>query len=292
MGGRQSKSGAPPALLSKPWREMNWGDTQSTLQYLKNYKPLNEGQQLRILLHGPDGAGKSSFINSVQSIFRGRMYVQALADNTSGSSFTKMYTTYKIPKNNSHSFFPFVFNDIMGLEPKNGVLVDDVKLAMRGHMKEGYRFNPESKLSEYDKFYNDTPADNDKVHVLVCVIPADAISRMAEETVQKIRDIRKEASDLRIPQVVIITKIDDICHEISEDLKNVYKVQYVREKMEQFSVDVGIPMNCIFPVKNYKSEISLNNDTDILLLCALKNIINFGEDYVNFRKSQSEFRQK
>ena len=62
--------------------------------------------------------------------------------------------------------------------------------------------------------------------------------------------------------------------------------------MEQFSVDVGIPMNCIFPVKNYKSEISLNNDTDILLLCALKNIINFGEDYVNFRKSQSEFRQK
>ena len=48
------------------------------------------------------------------------------------------YTTYKIPKNNSDSF-PFVFNDIMGLEPKNGVLVDDVKLALRGHMKEGYR---------------------------------------------------------------------------------------------------------------------------------------------------------
>ena len=77
-------------------------DTQSTLQYLKNYKPLNEGQQLRILLHGPDGAGKSSFINSVQSIFRGRMYVQALADNTSGSSFTKMVwrTTDCVDKEN------------------------------------------------------------------------------------------------------------------------------------------------------------------------------------------------
>ena len=38
-------------------------------------------------------------------------------------------------------------------------------------------------------------------------------------------------SSAGIPQVVIITKIDDICHEISEDLKNVYKVQYVREKV-------------------------------------------------------------
>lgn len=74
------------------------------------------------------------------------------------------------------------------------------------HWNVFFQFNPESKLSEYDKFYNDTPADNDKVHVLVCVIPADAISRMAEETVQKIRDIRKEASDLSESKTLLILK--------------------------------------------------------------------------------------
>ena len=48
-------------------------------------------------------------------------------------------TTYKIPKEDGQSFHPFVFNDMMGLERSEGVLVDDVKLALRGHMRDGYQ---------------------------------------------------------------------------------------------------------------------------------------------------------
>ena len=117
------------SVLSKPWREVNWGwvflhfqwdivkqktftmefyftnlnfslscdvmcpslsrDNRSALQNVKNYKPHVEGQQIRILLHGPVGAGKSSFINSVQSVLRGSMYTQALEDNIGHDSFTK-----------------------------------------------------------------------------------------------------------------------------------------------------------------------------------------------------------
>jgi len=58
--------------------------------------------------------------------------------------------------------------------------------------------------------------------------------------------------------------------------------------MEQFSVNVGIPMNCIFPVKNYNSEIDLEDDTDSLILSALMKIINFAEDGINFHLSQFE----
>ena len=64
-------------------------DKQSTLQFVKNFKPHVEGQQIRILLHGPEGAGKSSFINSVQSVLLGEMYTQALEDNIGHDSFTK-----------------------------------------------------------------------------------------------------------------------------------------------------------------------------------------------------------
>lgn len=63
-------------------------DKQGALQEVKDYNPLSEGQQIRILLHGPVGAGKSSFINAVNSTLRGRIYTQALAANTA-TCFTK-----------------------------------------------------------------------------------------------------------------------------------------------------------------------------------------------------------
>ncbi|XP_032366032.1 interferon-induced protein 44 isoform X1 [Etheostoma spectabile] len=267
-------------ILSKPWREINWRDKQRDLQYVRNYKPKTEGQLLRILLHGPAGAGKSSFINSVQSVLLGRMYALALANNTFSGCFTKKYTTYKIKKG-AETFYPFVFNDIMGLGPTIGVQVKDVNLAMKGKVKEGYKFNPDSKLSKDNQFYNKGPTNNDKVHVLVCVINANTLSQLSENIVKKIREIRKEASELGIPQVAILTKIDQVCPEIKDDLQNIYKIKCLKEKMEMFSAKVGIPMNCIFPVKNYHEEIDLDSDVDSLILSALRNIINFGDDCIN-----------
>lgn len=34
-----------------------------------------------------------------------------------------------------------------------------------------------------------------------------------------------------IPQVVILTKIDEVCPEIKADLKSVYRIQYVKDKV-------------------------------------------------------------
>ncbi|XP_068454811.1 interferon-induced protein 44-like [Clinocottus analis] len=268
--------------------ESRVGDNRRALQEVEDYTPPSEGQHIRVLLHGPVGAGKSSFINTVNSTLRRRMYTQALASNTATSCFTKEYTTYKIPKRGQQPDYPFVFNDIMGLDPTRGVLVDDVKLALKGHVKNGYKFNPESGLAQGDQFYNSCPTLNDKVHVLVCVVPADSISRMNDATVKKIKDIRMEASRLKIPQVAVITKIDEVCPEVKKDLKNVYRVKYLKEKMEEFSANVGIPMNCIFPVKNYNEEMDLDDDIDSLMLSSLKQIINYGEDGINFLQSQPE----
>lgn len=43
---------------------------------------------------------------------------------------------------------------------------------------------------------------------------------------------------------------------------------------------LGIPMTCIFPVQNYYEESDTNADTDVLLLLALRQIVNFANDYV------------
>ncbi|XP_062293755.1 interferon-induced protein 44-like [Scomber scombrus] len=278
----------PPPFLDTPWRQINWKDKQSDLQYVKNYKPHIEGRQLRILLHGPVGAGKSSFINSVKSVLQGKMCAAALVHDMSQDYFTKKYTTYKIEKENPSTFYPFVFNDIMGLEPIKGVLVDDIKLALMGRVKEDYKFNPEHKLSDGDQYYNTEVNPNDEVQVLVCVIPADTVNLISKEVIRKIQEIREVASELGIPQVAVITRIDQACPEIQKDLKNAYKSTYLKEKMEQFSMEVGIPMNCIFHVKNYSEEINLNDDVDSLILSPLRHIIDFGEDFMNHKLSQSE----
>ncbi|MEQ2301285.1 hypothetical protein AMECASPLE_034346 [Ameca splendens] len=76
------------SVLTKPWREINWGNKQADLQFIKTFCPL-EGQPIRILLHGPVGSGKSSFINSIQTILHNRIYTQALAANASNGCHSK-----------------------------------------------------------------------------------------------------------------------------------------------------------------------------------------------------------
>ncbi|XP_032423590.1 interferon-induced protein 44-like [Xiphophorus hellerii] len=255
------------------------------LQYVQKYKPEQDDiRYLRVLLYGPVGAGKSSFINSVSNVLRGRMTTPALASaTTSDKSFTKKYETHKFIKGrgSAKTFYPVVFNDIMGLEDgtNRGVHADDIKLALRGHVKEGHKFNPVAPLSQNDPGYNPTPSADDRVYVLVCVMSANT-AQMKSSVLEKMKSIRETASDLGIPQMAMMTHIDEACGETEKDLRNVYKSKYLRKKMKDFSSAVGIPMNCIFPVKNYSEEIDMNDRIDALVLSALRNMINFGDDFI------------
>lgn len=267
-----------------PWRDIpSSDDTDSCLNYIKTFKLNKDGvQHIRIMLYGPTGAGKSSFINSVETIIRGRMTCQALPDAISGSSFTRKYQTCNIKKDSS-SCYPFVFVDLMGLEKarKGGVCPEDVALAMKGHVKHGYEFNPQTPITDSDPYYNSDPTLNDKTHVLVCVISATTTNILTNEHIEKIREVRCAARDMGIPQIAILTKIDEACPEVHSNLKNVYTSSTIKKRTEELHAYVGIPLNCIFPVKNYHSEFSPNKDLDALILLALKRMIDFGEDFVD-----------
>nr|XP_004576238.1 interferon-induced protein 44 [Maylandia zebra] len=283
MGSSSSTTAAPSLLLEKPWRKINNGENPTDQHVVENYKPEVEEQNLRILLHGPVGAGKSSFINSVNSVLQKRVCCEALVAN-SCDCFTKKYTTYKIKKGNA--FYPFFLNDMVGLKfttsrRNRRIHVKHVKQALKGHIKDGYVFNPENKLSKGDRYYNRTPTENDKVHVLVCVVDANTASLMNDATVEAIQDVRDEATELEIPQVAIFTKIDEAFPEIKHDVTNVYRSECLQQRIEQFSKRVGIPINFIFPVKNYHSERELNPDIDAIIMNAMRNIIDIGNDSLN-----------
>ncbi|XP_029584495.1 interferon-induced protein 44 isoform X2 [Salmo trutta] len=268
---------------------------EEMLQKLKDYVPVNpQVKTIRILLHGPAGGGKSSFINSINNIFQDKCMNIALADNTSaGASFTKKYETHKIVKEKPGTYYPFLFYDVMGLENGIDKGVDDADIvkALKGHVKEGYTFNPASPLKEENAYYVKAPTLSDTVHCLVSAIPADKLPMMnanndeKNDVFKKMRAIRLAASYMGIPQMVILTKVDLACPLVREDLKKVYLSKYIKEKMEQCSNELGVPVNCILPVKNYHEEIDLDDDMDVLLLRSLKQMVDFAE---GFKLSQAD----
>uniref|UniRef100_A0AAZ3S1D6 G domain-containing protein n=1 Tax=Oncorhynchus tshawytscha TaxID=74940 RepID=A0AAZ3S1D6_ONCTS len=210
--------------------------------------------QLRCLLYGPISAGKSSFINSVNNVFQSRTTSGALVAIDGGFSFT---TTVSCSRSGEKRL-PFAFNDVMGLEQnKNGLHPDDIINALKGHLPEGY----------------ENPSLSDKTHCLVSIVSADKISRMPEDVIAKMKNIRAEASKLNIPQVVVMTMPDKACELVNKDVKRIYYSKAIKEKL-------GLPMNCILPVKNYHEEGMLDNDMDILILNAMTQIMNFANDYL------------
>lgn len=54
------------------------------------------------------------------------------------------------------------------------------------------------------------------------------------------------------------------------------------------SGNVGIPLNAIYPVKNYSDEITQEADIELLILTALRDILNFANDYVERELEKDE----
>ncbi|XP_063056435.1 interferon-induced protein 44-like [Engraulis encrasicolus] len=221
------------------------------------------------------------------SPIKGRMVQAAFVDACYGTVFTKEFRTIKL-RDKDGKILPFVISDIMGLEDAEaaGARTDDLVLALEGHLKDGYSFNPEGSLQKEDAFYNSCPTLNDKVHCLVSVLPGDKIGVMngdqVHTVIQKLREIRLKATALKIPQVILMTMVDKACPEVNKDLKMIYRSKKIKEKMLLCENKLGVPMNFIYPVKNYHEEGELSNDVDTLLLYALKNILQFANDHVEY----------
>uniref|UniRef100_A0A8B9JHP6 G domain-containing protein n=1 Tax=Astyanax mexicanus TaxID=7994 RepID=A0A8B9JHP6_ASTMX len=235
------------------------------LNYLRNYKICKKVPELHFLLHGPVGAGKSSTINTINSIFENRPYHLSLTSAPSGKSYTLEY--HKFPIGSEHSGrVPFAFYDVMGLEEgKNeGMHTDDIISALKGHIPEDYEFQPHAMIKE-DKRYISDPTLRDKIHCLVSVLPADKVTIMSDSVINKMKTVRAAASALGMPQMVFMTKVDEACPMIKDDLSKVYQSKKVKEKVYECSNRLGVPINCIFPVKNYHEETVLNESVNLLI---------------------------
>uniref|UniRef100_A0A8B9HDZ8 G domain-containing protein n=1 Tax=Astyanax mexicanus TaxID=7994 RepID=A0A8B9HDZ8_ASTMX len=225
-------------------------------------------RKLRFLVYGPVGAGKSSIINTIKSIFEGHQYINCLtASDLIGGSFTTKYEKYNIGN------VPFTFYDVMGLEngQSEGVHTNDIINALKGQILKDYRFKPLDPIDEANRYYIPNPTLNDQIHCLVSVIPADKISMMDDEVMNKMKEIRAAAS--KLGEFTLISLMYNIKVNIDLLLENIIS-------------QLGVTMNCIFPVKNYSEETKANEKLNCLMLEALTQIVHSANDFVKKNSNQ------
>uniref|UniRef100_A0A673K0M9 Interferon-induced protein 44-like n=1 Tax=Sinocyclocheilus rhinocerous TaxID=307959 RepID=A0A673K0M9_9TELE len=233
------------------------------MQMMRDHKPLvTSVSRVRILMIGPVGAGKSSFFNSINSIFAGHVTNKAMS-GSAGTSLTTQFRTYPVKDGREGKPLPFVLCDTMGLEEQSGAGLDieDISSILQGHVPDRYKFNPMVPFQP-DEYKASRPASlQEKIHCVVYVIDASKISLMSDKLEEKLAVIHREISSLACPYV-------------EKDLYIIYLNSYINSRL-------GVPVSCVLPVKNYSQELELELNCDILLLAALQQMLRLADDYLD-----------
>ncbi|XP_034533963.1 interferon-induced protein 44-like [Notolabrus celidotus] len=269
--------------LEEPWRTVTWESEKRTelMEKIRTYKPLiSSVPKARVLLIGSIGAGKSSFFNSINSVFRGHVTGQAMA-GCSSTSLTTQFRTYTLKDGREGKPLPIILCDTMGLEESTGagLNLDDINSIVKGHLPDRYQFNPSAPLNVEAHGYQEHPGFKDKIHCVAYVIDACKVSIMPSKLEEKLDSIRKKVNLMGIPQLVLLTKVDEACSLVAEDVTNVYRSYYIKEMMQEASARLGVPLSCVIPVKNYSEDLEVNLNCDILLLSAVEQMLRFTDNY-------------
>ncbi|KAJ8370286.1 hypothetical protein SKAU_G00103140 [Synaphobranchus kaupii] len=281
-------------LFESPWRKVDFSvDNRDTLvNHVISYKPSCDSvSQARVLLLGPVGAGKSSFISSVHSVFSGRVTNRAMV-GTSSTSFTQKVAqqnnarhlrSYTIRTRGESGDQPtaLVLCDAMGLGEgeMTGLTLHDVLAIIKGHAPEGHKFSPDQPLRAETVGYVKKPSARERIHCVAFVVDATNIDSYGKGMGSTFQQLREHISDLGVHQVALLTHVDQVCLETARDITNVYRSWRVKQTMEKAAALLGMSISYIVPVKNYSSELDVDEHTNTLLLCAVQHILQYVELY-------------
>ncbi|XP_078416812.1 interferon-induced protein 44-like isoform X2 [Cetorhinus maximus] len=268
--------------LRAPWRNVTWTTKrQELLEFVSGYKPYDSSAtKVRVLLVGPVGGGKSSFINSVNSNFRGHV-TNRVVIGSGPTSTTTMYSTYTFRGGKGDTSAPLILCDTMGLaeDTESGMHSDDLISIIKGHVPNKYRFNPTCPIQADTNGYIKSATIGVQIHCVAYVIDASKLTMLSPEMKKKIHAIQSQINQLEIPQIVLLTKVDKECPLVANDLEMVYRSDLISNKVTEIGQQLGIPISCIIPVKNYWSDHELDYATDVLILSALVQILRYADDY-------------
>ncbi|XP_031555973.1 interferon-induced protein 44-like [Actinia tenebrosa] len=261
------------------------------LQEVCNIKPLTSNtlsiSDFRLLLIGEVGSGKSSFFNTINSIFRGYVTSQAVTGHNADHSVTTMFRTYDVMSSPLGKPFKWKICDTAGLLPKDGLTVAELLYLVDGNIPNRFRFNPYERITPDSPGFIESPSHSQRAHCVTLVIDSSTVDKMPESMWQKYQLLQDALNARRIPLVVLLTKIDLACTQTRENLLHVFHSQRIQNTVRMISKKFqGLPTNKIFPIKNYEWETDLNTHVNSLSLLALRQMLRFAQDHIEEKADQ------
>ncbi|XP_065938187.1 interferon-induced protein 44-like [Magallana gigas] len=255
---------------------------QELKETLLDYKPMTETNvtAANILLIDQIGAGKTSFFNSVNSIFRGKITSKACSGSFE-HSVTTQYRQYKVKDISKGKFPNFRLCDTRGFEEKFALDAQEISFILDGNIPDRYQFNPLVPFTSDTSGYIKDSMLKDKIHCVAFVIDGSTVDVMSDTILQRLKNLHVKLNHRGLPHFVFLTKLDKICPDVNDDVKNTFTSTAVCDAVEKVADVMGLPRAHVLPVKNYESETKLKPALDILLMEALQRCLDFADAYMD-----------
>ncbi|CAM4715452.1 unnamed protein product, partial [Lepidochelys kempii] len=130
------------------------------------------------------------------------------------------YRTYPVKDGRDGKPLPIILCDTMGIEENSGagLEIDEVSNIRKGHVPDRYQC------------YIKTPSLKDQIHCVTFVIDGCKTEILPEKLEEKLKQLRRKVNHFGIPQLVLLTKVDEICPTLEEDIQCVYQSKAVEKQ--------------------------------------------------------------
>nr|XP_004026072.3 interferon-induced protein 44-like [Gorilla gorilla gorilla]XP_055207198.1 interferon-induced protein 44-like [Gorilla gorilla gorilla] len=249
---------------------------------IRDYKPYADlVSEIRILLVGPIGSGKSSFFNSVKSIFHGHVTGQAVVGSDI-TSITERYRIYSVKDGKNGKSLPFMLCDTMGLDGAEGagLCMADIPHILKGCMPDRYQFNSRKPITPEHSTFITSPSLKDRIHCVAYVLDINSIDNLSSKMLAKVKQVHKEVLNCGIAYVALLTKVNDCSEVLQDNFLNMSRSMTSQSQVMNVHKMLGIPISNILMVGNYASDFELDPMKDILILSALRQMLRAADDFL------------